>query len=179
MANFYLLKLEAFKIEDSPPAPLLTLTVEPGEPPLPPNERYRFWASLLERMKKGTDLFANISPSSSIWIYKSAGRSGLGFQFVIHEHDGLVLFAINRTTRGENKEIFDKLSTLKDEVESKFAEKLEWRRGDEIKASSIGKTITIGGYRDEDKRSEMQDAMIDAMIRLERVIRPHIDKLKI
>jgi hypothetical protein len=40
------------------------------------------------------------------------------------------------------------------------------------------KTIGIGGYRDdESKWPEIQDAMIDAMIRLEKALRQHIESL--
>ena len=62
-ASFYLLKLEAVRIEDSPPAPLLTLIVgsseesqEAGETKKEFTERYilrhRFWTQLLERAQK-------------------------------------------------------------------------------------------------------------------------------
>jgi hypothetical protein len=44
----------------------------------------------------------------------------------------------------------------------------------------VGKRIEIGGCRDdEEKWPQIQDAMIDAMIRLERALRPHIDGLKV
>jgi hypothetical protein len=40
------------------------------------------------------------------------------------------------------------------------------------------KTIGMGGYRDEESKwPEIQDAMIDAMIRLEKALRPHIVNL--
>ncbi len=64
-AAFYLLKLEAVRIEDSPPAPMLTLIVgsseesqEVGETRREFTERYslrrRFWTQLLERAKEET-----------------------------------------------------------------------------------------------------------------------------
>jgi hypothetical protein len=38
------------------------------------------------------------------------------------------------------------------------------------------KTLEIGGYREEkDKWTEIQIAMVDAMIRLEASLRPHIE----
>ena len=77
-------------------------------------------ASLLEKMKNKSDLFANIAPQRSIWISKGAGRFGLSYQFVIHRHDAQVLFAINRA-KEESKIIFDKLFALKQVIEQKFA----------------------------------------------------------
>ena len=62
-ASFYLLKLEAVRIEDSPPAPLLTLIVGSSEESQEVGEtkkefterhilRHRFWTQLLERARK-------------------------------------------------------------------------------------------------------------------------------
>jgi len=48
-----------------------------------------------------------------------------------------------------------------------------------LKSSQIVNYISIGGYLDEGKRPEIQDAMINAMISLEGALRPHIDELKI
>ena len=46
------------------------------------------------------------------------------------------------------------------------------------RACRIAKYITIGGYRDdEEKWPEIHEAMVDAMIRLEKALKPHINKL--
>lgn len=61
-ADFYLLKVEAIQISDSPPAPLLTLIVGPSEESREVGEtkkelaerypiRHRFWTELLEKAK--------------------------------------------------------------------------------------------------------------------------------
>jgi hypothetical protein len=64
-------------------------------------------------------------------------------------------------------------------IESDFGEPLLWQRIEGKRACRIKKEIDIGGYRDEDKWPEVQDAMIDAMIRLEKALRPHIEKLQV
>lgn len=177
LANFYLIKLEAYKIGESLPAPLLTLIVKPGTT-IPDDPRYQFWVSLLERMKSKSDLFSNIAPQRSIWISKGAGRFGLSYQFVIHRHDAQVLFAINRA-KEESKTIFDNLFGSKQRIELKFAGELDWQRKDNLKSSLIVNTISIGGYHDDDEWEKIQDAMIDAMIRLEGALKLHIDELNI
>lgn len=178
LADFYLIKLEAYRIDDSIPAPLLTLIVKPGIRIDDPDPRYQFWVSLLEKMKDKSDLFANITPQRSIWISKGAGRFGLSFQFVIHRHDAQVLFAINRA-KEESKIIFDKLLASKQVIEQKFEGELDWQRKDNLKSSLIINNIPIGGYHDDDKWEKIQDAMIDAMIRLNGALRQHIDELNI
>jgi hypothetical protein len=140
--------------------------------------RFIFWTGLLEQMKKKSNLFANISPQSSIWISTGAGKYGLSYQFVIHKHDVQVLFGINRA-KEETKEIFDKLSVHKEEINSKFVGELDWQQRPELKSSQVVNYISIGGYLDGEKWSQIQDAMIDAMIRLDKALKPHIDELRI
>jgi hypothetical protein len=48
-----------------------------------------------------------------------------------------------------------------------------------VRACRIKKQIHIGNYRDESQRLKTQGAMIDAMIRLERALKPQIKVLKI
>jgi hypothetical protein len=51
---------------------------------------------------------------------------------------------------------------------------------DAKRACRIAKYFELGGYRDEeDKWPALQDAMVDAMIRLEKALHPHIAKLKV
>ena len=73
-AAFYMVKVEAIRIGDSPPAPLLTLIVGPSEEARQAGktkkdlaERYvireRFWTQLLATASSKTRLHANVSPS--------------------------------------------------------------------------------------------------------------------
>jgi hypothetical protein len=92
-ADFDLLKVEAVRIGDSPPAPLLTLITGPslesrevGATKQELKERHiirqRFWAGLLEMAHEKTNLHANISPGKESWIGTGAGKYGLGFNYV-------------------------------------------------------------------------------------------------
>ena len=190
-ASFYLLKLEAVRIEDSPPAPMLTLIVgsseesqAAGETKREFTERYslrrRFWTSLLEGAKEKTLLHANTSASQSNYVMTGAGSSGLNFRYVIQQHTSEIDLYIDRgrAADNENEEIFDTLEEAKDKIEEVFGEPLEWQRLEGKRACRIGKRFSLGGYRDDEEEwSEIQDAMIDGMIRLEAALRPHIDRL--
>jgi hypothetical protein len=191
-AEFYLLKLEAIRIGDSPPAPLLTLIVGPSEEGREVGrskkdmaERYvirkRFWSKLLERAKKKTKLHANISPGQYSWIGTSSGKQGLGFNYSVLQHMAQVELCIDRgkDRDEENKGIFDELVKHKNTVESSFGEPLEWQRLEGRRACRIRKQIEVGGYRDEDRWPEIQDKMVDAMIQLEKALGPHVAKLQI
>jgi uncharacterized membrane protein len=55
---------------------------------------------------------------------------------------------------------------------------LFWQRLDDKQACRIAHTLTVGGYRsDESKWPGIQDAMIDAMTRLEKALAAHLPKL--
>lgn len=191
-ANFYLLKLEAIKIGQSDPAPLLTLIVGPSEATKAVGkakqefaERYEirrdFWAQLLEHAKTKTKLHAGISPSRYAWIGTGAGKRGLSFNYVVWEHEVSVELYIDRgkNSDAENKAIFDALHAKQDEIERSFGDSLEWERLDSKRASRIRKTISLGGWKDPEKWREIHVATVDAMIRLEKALRPYIQKLEI
>src|SRR5215216_221238 len=78
-ASFYLLKVEAIKIGDSPPAPLLTLVVGPSEEGREigttkkglaeqDDTLLQFWTQLQERASSRTTLLTAIAPSRSNWL---------------------------------------------------------------------------------------------------------------
>ena len=191
-ASFYLLKLEAIKIGDSPAAPLLTLIVGPsdvtkavGKAKKEFSERYdirkAFWTQFLDYAKSQTKLHASISPGRYAWIGTGGGKRGLGFNYVVWEHETSVELYIDRgrDSEQENKAIFNALNAKRQEIEAVFGEPLEWERLDTRRASRIRKTLTRGGWKDEPKWQEVNAATVDAMIRLEKALRPHIQKLEV
>jgi|TARA_B100002003_G_scaffold229225_2_gene238349 hypothetical protein len=191
-ADFYLIKLEAIKIEDSPTAPLFTLIVGPseegrviGETKKGLAERYgirlRFWTGLLDLSREKTKLHSNISPNKYNWIGTSAGKRGLGYNYGVRKHDTNVELYIDRgeNSEQENFEIFDELFKSKNEIEDTFGESLEWQRLENRRACRIAKNVNLGGWKDESKWSEVYAAMLDNMMRFEKSFRGHIRSLKI
>lgn len=190
-ASFYLLKLEAIKIGDSEPAPLLTLIVGPSEEGREVGKakkqmaerypiRYRFWGQLLDYAKGKTRLYENISPSEHDHIGTSVGKRGLGYIYTVTQHASTVELYIDRGkgSEEENKAIFDTLAKSKEEIEKAFGEQLIWLRLEGKRACRIKKKLQLGGYRDEEEKwPVVHEAMVEAMIRLDKVLRPHIEKL--
>ena len=190
-ANFYLLKLEAVRIEESPPAPMLTLIVGSSEESQAVGEtkrefterhslRRRFWTQLLERAKESTPLHANTSPNQNNYVMTGAGKRGLSFLYIIQQHTSDIDLYIDRGREAddENEAIFNTLQEAKEQIEEGFGEPLKWQRLEGKRACRISKRFSLGGYRDdEEKWEEIQEAMIDGMIRLEAAFRPHIDRL--
>ena len=188
-----MLKIEAIKIENSPPAPLLTVIVGPSEEAKEVGkakkeiaERYiireKFWTQLLDLAKQKTKLHSNISPTQHNWLGTSAGRQGLGYNYVLRKDGAQVELYIDRGKGkdSENKAIFEKIHANKEKIEKDFGEPLEWERLEGKRACRISKRINIGGYRDpEENWPNIHEAMVDAMIRLEKSMKPHIAKLNI
>jgi Domain of unknown function (DUF4268) len=187
-ASFYLLKVEAIAIVDSPPAPLLTLVVGPSEEGREVGKKkelaeqntvmLRFWTELLDRVQEKTSLHATIYPKPSNWLIDSAGVSGLAYGYVVRKNDARVELYIDRGPDAkENKAIFDALTADRESIEAAFGEPLDWQRRDNAIVSKIQKKIDVGGYVDESRWADLQEAMIEAMIRLDKAFRPYIRKL--
>jgi len=192
-ASFYLLKVEAIKIGESQPAPLLTLIVGPSEEGREVGQtkqkiaerhvlRQKWWVSLLEKAKKKTKLHANITAGIYNWISTSAGKRGLGYNYAVNQHGAQVELYIDRgkDTKEENEAIFDELFSHKQQIEEKFGGVLEWEKLETKRACRIVKRYDHGGYRDpEEKWPEIQDEVIDGMIQLEKALSPWVTKVKV
>ena len=190
-AAFYLVKVEAIKIGDSEPAPLLTLITGPSAEAAQAAdtkkelaERYvireKFWSQLLDRAKQKTKLHAGISPGKYNWIGTSAGLPpGLNLNYAVRRHDAQAELYIHRDqdTGEGNKEILQQLLKNRENIEEQFGEELEWESLEEKRACRIKKTISEGGWQDEGSWADVHEKMIDAMIRLEKALRPYLEKV--
>lgn len=191
-ADFYLLKVEAVRIGDSLPAPLLTVIVGPSEEArevgtakkeIVELERHTlrraFWESLLPLVRERTPLFARISPGKDHWIAAGSGISSASFNFVVREHDHRIEFYIDRGESTWNEAAFRALEALRGPIETAFGEPLNWERLDGKRACRISTTVKPGGSKDEPSRwPEFQAEMAEEMARFERAIRPHISALR-
>ena len=105
--------------------------------------------------------------------------SGVSFNYVVSRHGGRVELYIDRRSLEENKELFGQLSEKRSEIENLAEMELDWDPMDGRKACRISKTLTGGGYGNEEQDwAQIQDQLVDAMYRLEAGMRPFIDQLK-
>ncbi|GIW55611.1 MAG: hypothetical protein KatS3mg082_2015 [Nitrospiraceae bacterium] len=139
--------------------------------------RHRFWEQLLERAGPRTSLHSGVSPGHEGWIATGAGKAGLAYIYVIGKNWSRVELYIDRGKgkKNENKRIFDELYAHKTTIEQAFGGSLHWERLDGKRACRVSYGIDTGGYRAaENQWPTIQDAMIDAMIRLEQAFGPQI-----
>ena len=131
---------------------------------------YCFWKMLLYKEKRKTNLHANISPGRAQWI--GATRSGMQLNFAVRKRDCYIELWLG--TDRQHAAIFDTLYRARHDIEKAFGELLEWRHGGGKKAWRVVYSIDIGGIHDLDKWPEMQNALIDSMIRFERGLGPYL-----
>jgi len=140
---FYLVRVEAYRIGESPPAPMFSIVAGPsaeikqiGTQKKELAERHllrmEFWKQLLERAKGRPHPHARrVSPGKEHWLGAGAGKSGLTYSYVVRMDNASVELYIDRGNAEENKRIFDKLYEHKEEIEAIFGAPLEWQRMDE------------------------------------------------
>ena len=189
-ADFYLLKIEAIRIGNSPPAPLLTLIVGPSEEGKSIGRskqemserdhiRYKWWSLLVQH--PDATLHRHITPSKYSWLGLGSGVRGIGFNYAVTKQGAGADVYIDRGKgmNHENLQIFDHLHTKKDQIETDFGGSLSWERLEGKRACRIRAAVP-GGYHDpEEAWRATRDRMTDAMNRLVGAIRPHLTSLKI
>jgi hypothetical protein len=192
-ASFYMVKVEAVRIGESPVAPLFTLIVGPSDETKEVGQtkkeiaecsliRKRWWTQLVERSAKITKLHAHLTPGVAGWIGTTCGVSGLNFNYVVTQDECAAELYIDRGkgADAENKSIFDQLFAHKAEIDTAFGATLSWERLEEKRACRIRHTNPGGGYRSpEDQWPTVQDAIVKEMDKLEKALRPYLKQLKL
>jgi len=144
---------------------------------------FKFWTEFLDTMKNKSELFSTISPSTGNWILKGAGKQGLSYIISANKNKATVYLDFNFQASGvlpedkkkKNKQRYDQISKFKSEIEDNFGDKLEWNRNEDTQFSAIGYTLDEG-YDSEDWQT-LHLKLIDAMLRLEKVMSKYVKKL--
>lgn len=188
--QFYLLRLQAFRIGESDPAPLFTIEAGPSEERSAGGEvkkefaerdkvRYRFFEQLLSNANQVTNIFNSVSPVGyQNWVNAGAGKAGIMWTFVAMKKTSRTEFFLCHSDYEINKARFDKLFAHKDAIEQEFGEPLNWDFNDSRKQQYIRSTCPFGGLDEEEKWPEIHKDMVHRLVRLEKAIGPHVKSLK-
>ena len=132
--HFYLLKIEAFRIGGSDPAPLFALEAGPSEERAAGGTvkkefaerdkiRYNFFEQLLANANHSTKIFNNVSPAGyQNWVNAGAGKSGLMWAFVVMKKTSRTEFFFCHSDFEVNKKRFELLFLKKERIEKTFVE---------------------------------------------------------
>lgn len=186
-ADFYLVKVEAVRIGESLPAPLLTLIVGPSDDHTVRTEReviaerfhirQNFWRMLVENPR--ARLHAHITPSSYSWIGTSSGVRGLNLNYAVTQDYSSAELYIDRgrDSHAENKRIFDQLMSHQQQIDLAIGKEVSWERLDDKRACRIKITVQ-GGYRSPEAQwNRIHDELADAMNALSNSINPFLNDL--
>ncbi|MCD4694735.1 MAG: DUF4268 domain-containing protein [Bacteroidales bacterium] len=193
-SDFYLLKIEAIKIGESSPAPLITLIIGPSEQAKQVGTakkniserhklRYKFWEQLLEKSKElNFNLFNSISPNQYNWLGITAGKKGIQYAYTITQEAMRVEIWIDRgkDSNEENLHLLNMIKKQQEKIEADFGEKLKWDEAEEYRLCAIRHELKIGGYKSlEEEWEQIQEKTINSMMKLVGATNGVIGKLKI
>jgi len=139
--------------------------------------RKEFWTQLLSRSKGKTELFSKKSPGVEHYLSTGAGKRGITFGYIITTTNARVELYIDNGDGNWNKGAFDALAANKTKIEAVFGHSPVWERLDDKRASAIRYPINQAGLRDKDKWPELQDNMIETMIKFEKAFQPFIREI--
>ena len=143
--------------------------------------RYQFWTELLELAATKTELHANRKPGKFNWIGGGIGRAGFSLNYAVREHEAQVELYIDlgKGCESENETAFATLKKEAESIEAVFDGPLDWQDLPGIRACRICKVIDGGWKSEPESWSETHAAMVDAMIQLDRAVRPHVQGLRL
>jgi hypothetical protein len=188
--NFYLLKIQALKIDNSEIAPLLTVVAGPN-PELTASgkikkeiaeiekQRYKFFEELLNLSNSKTNLFQNVSPLGyQSWIWAGAGKAGLAWMYAVLKNRSKAEFYLGSSDGDKNKEWYHILYSKKSEIEQEFGEPLEWDFKEGRKQHYVRSWSKFGGIQNIEEWPKIQNDLIERMLKLEKVLSKHIKEFK-
>ena len=149
--NFFGIKMEAWCVDDSKPAPVFKVISKPnnwsrsissatrnadindyGETK---KKQYKFWTELCSAIvNKNTSPLKVQKPSPKHWHTFSIGKSGVGLNMTFNSKEDILAVEIYIIS---DQSIFEYFDQDKDKIESELGEKLEWQPRPEKKASRI------------------------------------------
>lgn len=141
----------------------------------------RFWSQLIERSRARTGLFANRSTSTDHWLSGGIGRAGFSLSLSLIEDRARAecYIRIGKDNDVANKAAFSALRDKRETIEAGFGDSLDWQELPDRSGSRICKDLPGGWKTAEGEWPDLQDRMIDAIIRLERALKQPVQGLKI
>ena len=182
--SFFLLEVHAYKIGDSDPAPQFKVIEQPNDfvksvktisknSDISETEKNRldFWTQLNEILEVRGKPFNKRKATTDHWYSIAMGTSEchISIDLVNKEHKIRIGVWIN-----DNKELFDKIFTYKDEIEKACSFELSWDRLDNKKASLVCTYIPGLDFDNQSNYSELINKAIDLVLIMRKVFSPYI-----
>lgn len=126
-----------------------------------------FWSQTLNKFAdENLTLFRNVNPSREHWLGTGSGVRACSYSMTFLRNEIRVEISLNRSSKQENKWIFDQLLNDKDSIELEFGDEFEWMRLENKKACRIVFSKLFNGYEQENW-SLMIDWLLEHIQKLE------------
>ena len=193
--EFFGVVVEAWRIDDSRPAPHFNLVVTPNDwqkqsfssvrqgggagNTSERGERYRqFFQSLIDIMREQHQFTNARKGVAQSWYDFGSGFSGISYAAAFTQgRTATVNVSIDRGDGEVNREIFDRLVERKEAIESSLGEPLVWETVENRRACRI--PIRRPGSIDDDPDTleSIQQWMVEHLLNFKRVFGPHLAEL--
>jgi hypothetical protein len=187
--SFYLVQLEAIRIDDGPiAAPLFTIIRKPstnikqiGAEKKEFAQRHlvrkEFWTQFIEEINKKSGMCKNVNPGTDSWLGVALGMSGVSMNFVVSKKYARSEIYINRGNKEENERIFDSFFKNKDKIEKEFGNELIWEKMEGNITSRIKYQLDGVDVFDKDDWDKMNEFIVDSGLRMEKVFRKYVNSV--
>lgn len=182
--SFFLIEIHAYQIGDSLCAPMFEVVEKPngfiknaktqsgsGEYNKSQGERIEFWTQFNEVLVERGKPFNVRKPTTDHWYDIAIGTSDAHVSLTLVNKDGCVGVELYIN---DNKGLFDKLLSFKEEIEETLGLKLDWQRLDGKKASRILYRMPGLNFDDHSNYSSLMNEMIDKALLFAKVFKKYI-----
>lgn len=182
--SFFLIEIHAYKIGDSLTAPKFVIVEKPndfvktantsvdsGELSKAQAERLNFWNRFNEIVASRNKPFNVRKATTDHWYDVALGTSEAKISITLVNKTNSIGIEIYIN---DNKELFDKLHSLSEEIQNELGFSMDWQRLDNKKASRI--IYYIGGldFDNHENYDELINEVMDKVIAIRDVFRNHL-----
>ena len=173
-ANFFLIELHAYKIGDSDPAPMFQVVEQPNDfiknnksinnddsMNKSQSQRVEFWTQFNDIVIERGKPFNIRKVNTDHWYNVAMGTSEAHISITLVNKDSLIGIALYIP---DNKKLFDKFYSQKEDIEKEIGLNLEWERLDNVKASQIIFRLKGLDFDDHSNYIELMNKTIDVAV---------------
>jgi hypothetical protein len=139
--------------------------------------RIEFWKEFLKTVNLKNNLFSNISPSKDNWCGIGIGMSGVNLNVVVTKSYCRSEIYFNRGSQEENKQLFDYLETMKDEIHKSFGQVLIWERMSDKVSCRVKAQMDNVNVFNKEEWPKMIDYIVDSSERMVSAFKSPVQKL--
>ncbi|MES0864519.1 DUF4268 domain-containing protein [Ruegeria sp. SCPT10] len=112
--------------------------------------RLEFWERALDALREqGLSRYQNISPTKDHWLSSGTGVSGCVYSLIFGKGEARVELSLQRSSRDENKWIYDQLEAARPAIDDAFGAEMDWRRMEDKKSSRVQFSKSFDGFNRE------------------------------